>query len=56
MKIPAGNDLFKWYIGRTEGGRWAVCPPLSYAPDWYTGGRMFDTGAEAIAAFAGGGK
>lgn len=51
--------MSKWLIKRlqtgTWAGRWAVCPP-STDPSWPNGGAVFKTGAEALAAFAGGGE
>lgn len=52
-----GKDLRKWYILRlaTSGhsNRWHVCPPLpgtTFAKG--LSGASFETGAEALAAFA----
>lgn len=50
-----GNDMSKWLIRQIPDGRWTVCPPLSSAPNWWQRGGIFDTGAEALAAFAKGG-
>lgn len=56
MKRAFGCDLGKWLIRMDRrDGRWTVCPP-SDIPDWAYKGRVFDTGAEALAAFAAGGR
>lgn len=51
-----GNDMSKWLIRRVPDGRWTVCPPITDGPGWYRRGGVFETGAEALAAFAGGEK
>lgn len=52
-----GSDMSKWYIMRSYPGRWSVCPPVSQDdPDWYRRGGTFKSGAEALAAFAAGGR
>jgi hypothetical protein len=47
-----GEDLSKWYICKGE-FRWLVCAPVGLH---FSGNGFFDTGREAIAAFARGGK
>lgn len=54
MTKKNGENLSKWYI--TKVGKWLVCPPVGDDdPDWYMKGATFNTGAEALAAFAAGG-
>lgn len=61
MAIKFGADMNKWFIAgpnHTETDKWHVCPPIIRDDDgkpvegWYTRGGQFDTGAEALAAFA----
>lgn len=60
MKKTFGGDMSKWFITRSRShiGKWHVCPPLRRDIDgkplhgWWAAGRTFDTGAEALAAFA----
>jgi hypothetical protein len=48
-----GGDLSKWYIHRQGVGRWLVCAPSrSRSLDGCPPAIRFDTGAEALAAFA----
>lgn len=52
-----GDDLSKWLITKKTGisGRWAVCPPINHDdPEWFNKGGLFDSGAEALAAYAAG--
>jgi hypothetical protein len=53
-----GLDMSKWYITKA-GAHWRVLPPFVYhcetgVPRWSVHARSFDTGAEALAAFAAG--
>lgn len=56
VKRAFGSDTSKWYITKHHDGRWAVCPPITDCPDWHKQGGAFNTGAEALAAFAAGGR
>lgn len=57
MSKGFGEDARKWVITKTRSanGRWDIWPPVNTDdPAWYTRGGVFDTGAEAFAAFAAG--
>jgi hypothetical protein len=56
VKLRFGADTTKWLIRRRDrDGRWTVCPPTNI-PGWPYLGGVFSTGAEALAAFAAGGR
>lgn len=50
-----GDFMRKWYIGKLN-GHWLVMPPVTQDPAWHLRATLFPTGAQALAAFARGGR